>query len=49
MGYSNIIDDSLVDNRSDINEGGLLRDNKILLRKIEKQLHFLKRHFFLVV
>jgi hypothetical protein len=39
MGYSNIID-SLVDNRSDINEGGLLRDNKQILRKIEKQLHF---------
>ena len=39
MGYFNIID-SLVDNRSDINEGGLLRDNKQILRKIEKQLQF---------
>lgn len=41
MGYSNIID-SLADNRSTINEGGLLRDNKQILRKIEKQLHFFK-------
>lgn len=47
MGYSNIIDDSLVDNRSDINEGGLLMDNKILLRKIEKQLHFFEEAFLL--
>ena len=39
MGYSNIID-SLVDNRSVISESGLLRDNKQILRKIEKQLHF---------
>ena len=46
MGYSNIID-SLVDNRSVINEGGLLRDNKQILRKIEKQLHFFKEAFLL--
>ena len=46
MGYSNIID-SLVDNRSDINESGLLRDNKQILRKIEKQLHFFKEAFLL--
>lgn len=46
MGYSNIID-SLVDNRSDINESGLLMDNKQILRKIEKQLHFFKEAFLL--
>lgn len=44
MGYSNIID-SLVDNRSVISESGLLRDNKQILRKIEKQLHFFKEAF----
>lgn len=43
MGYSTIID-SLVDNRT-INEGSLLRDNKQILRKIEKQLHFFKEAF----
>lgn len=43
MGYSTIID-SLVDNRT-INEGSLLRDNKQILRKIEKQLHFFKEVF----
>ena len=36
MGYFNIID-SLVDNRSDINEGGLLRDNKQLLQNIKRR------------
>ena len=46
MGYSNIID-SLVDNHSVINEGGLLRDNKQILQKIEKQLHFFKEAFLL--
>ena len=46
MGYSIIID-SLADNRSTINEGGLLRDNKQILRKIEKQLHFFKEAFLL--
>lgn len=46
MGYSNIID-SLVDNRSVISESGLLRDNKQILRKIEKQLHFFKEAFLL--
>lgn len=45
MGYSTIID-SLVDNRT-INEGSLLRDNKQILRKIEKQLHFFKEVFLL--
>ena len=46
MGYSNIID-SLVDNRSVISESGLLRDNKQILRKIEKQLHFFKEAFLI--
>ena len=46
MGYSNVID-SLVDNRSGINESGLLRDNKQILRKIEKQLHFFKEAFLI--
>lgn len=46
MGYSIIID-SLVDNRSVISESGLLRDNKQILRKIEKQLHFFKEAFLL--
>ena len=34
-----------MDNRSVISESGLLRDNKQILRKIEKQLHFFKEAF----
>ena len=36
-----------MDNRSVISESGLLRDNKQILRKIEKQLHFFKEAFLL--